>query len=90
MSRERFIWRNGEFIKIANWRPPRKRLHIIGDTQEPFKSMADGEMYDSKSAYRREIKARGFEEVGNDVEMRTPEVDHGDIERDVAEAVNNT
>ena len=53
-----------------DWRPPpRKRLQIIGDAPEqPFKSMADGKMYDSKSAYRREIKARGFEELGNEIQ----------------------
>lgn len=87
MSRERYIWRDGEFVRLANWTKPRPRLHIISDTHTPFKSMADGEMYDSKSAYRREIKARGYEEVGNDLEMKMPEVDHGDIEADVARAL---
>lgn len=87
MSRERFIWRNGEFVQVPNWTKPRPRLHVIGDTSEPFKSMADGEMYTSKSAYRREVKARGYEEVGNDVGRMTPELDQGSIEADVSQAL---
>lgn len=58
------------FVEIPlDWRPmPRPRVHIIGDAPErPFKSMADGEIYDSKSAYRRELKARGYVEIGNDL-----------------------
>ena len=39
---------------------------IISDTHEPFRSMADGKIYDSKSAYRATLKARGLVEVGND------------------------
>ena len=49
---------------------PRPRLYIIGDSHQPFKSMADGKMYDSKSAYRAELKARGFEEVACSTESR--------------------
>lgn len=86
MSRRRWIFRDGKFVEVFK-APPRKRLMIISDHHEPFKSMADGKMYDSKSAYRQECRARGMEEVGNDVEMRRPEVDHGDIERDVAAAI---
>jgi hypothetical protein len=57
------------FVEIPmDWKPtPRKRVHLIGDGHAPFKSHADGLMYDSKSAYRRELRARGFEEIGNDM-----------------------
>lgn len=47
--------------------PPRRAPMVISDNHAPFRSMADGRMYDSKSAYRRELKARGFEELGNDL-----------------------
>lgn len=59
------------FVQIPmDWRPtPRKRLQIIGDAPErPFQSMADGKMYDSKSRYRAELRARGFEELGNEMQ----------------------
>lgn len=39
---------------------------FISDTMEPVKSMADGRVYDSKSAIRAGYKAGGFIEVGND------------------------
>lgn len=42
------------------------RLHVISDTMDPVRSMADGKTYDSKSRYRAEVRARGFIEVGNE------------------------
>lgn len=39
---------------------------VISDAAEPFRSHADGKTYDSKSAYRRELRARGYVELGND------------------------
>lgn len=39
---------------------------IISDTIAPFRSMADGKMYDSKSAYRGTLRDRGLIEVGNE------------------------
>lgn len=40
--------------------------NVISDTIAPFRSQADGKMYDSKSAYRRDLKSRGLIEVGNE------------------------
>lgn len=70
-ARRRWVMRNGKFVEVTpsrgiNRAKPRPRVHLIGDTHEPFRSMADGKVYDSPSAYRRELKARGFEEVGNE------------------------
>jgi hypothetical protein len=45
---------------------------IITDTIDPIRSMADGKMYDSKSMYRKELRARGCYEVGNDRIERRP------------------
>ncbi len=42
---------------------------LIRDQHEPFKSMADGRTYDSKSAYRQSLKARGLVELGNDAPL---------------------
>lgn len=41
-------------------------FHIISDNIEPFRSMADGKVYTSKSLYRGDLKARGMIEVGNE------------------------
>jgi hypothetical protein len=47
------------------------RFYVISDTMAPIRSMADGRMHDSKSVYRRELKARGCIEIGNErVERR--------------------
>lgn len=52
-------------------RPLGEAAYVISDTIDPFRSMADGQMYDSKSRYRRDLAARGLAEVGNDrVERR--------------------
>lgn len=41
-------------------------LHLISDHIEPFRSHADGQIYSSKSVYRRDLKSRGLIEVGNE------------------------
>jgi hypothetical protein len=67
MPRQRFVWVDDRgLVEVPTDYTPRPRVHIIGDQSRPFRSHADGRIYDSKSAYRRELKARGFEEVGNE------------------------
>jgi hypothetical protein len=41
-------------------------FYVQSDTIDAFRSMADGKVYDSKSNYRRDLRARGLVEVGND------------------------
>lgn len=48
------------------------RFYVQSDTIEPFRSMADNRMYDSKSRYRADLKARGMIEVGNEVVEHRP------------------
>lgn len=69
----KYIWDRDlkRFIPAAEWHrrhPPPKNMGpmVISDEHAPFKSMADGRIYDSKSAYRRTLKEHGFIEVGND------------------------
>jgi len=40
--------------------------YVISDNMAPIRSMADGKMYDSKSRYSAEVRARGCRIVGND------------------------
>lgn len=49
--------------------------------------MADGQIYESKSAYRRELKARGFREVGNDAPSAPKPYAPADVERDIVESI---
>lgn len=90
MARRRWIWVEGRgLVEVATDHQPRPRVAIIGDQPErAFRSMADGKMYDSKSRYRAEVRARGLEEVGNDqIEIRRPEPPSAveDICRTIAE-----
>jgi hypothetical protein len=70
MARITYVLRDGELVD-KRFAPP---LHGSGhtgpfvqsDVMDPIRSMADGRMYDSKSEYRRGLKARGCIEVGNE------------------------
>jgi hypothetical protein len=53
----------------GNHRRPGEALaapQIVGDTMDALQSQASGKMYDSKSELRKEYKALGMQEVGND------------------------
>lgn len=39
---------------------------VMNDTMDAIRSEADGRMYDSKSSYRRALRAAGCVEVGNE------------------------
>lgn len=53
-------------VQPLSQRPKRLTPFVIKDGHTPFRSMADGKMYDSKSVYRRTLKEKGFVEVGNE------------------------
>lgn len=61
---------------------------VITDDVEPFRSMADGKVYTSKSRYYAETKARGYEIVGNEkVKGKTPQsYEPQDIEKELSDA----
>lgn len=44
------------------------RPTVISDTMNAVRCMADGKMYESKSRMSAEHKARGYTEVGNDID----------------------
>lgn len=41
---------------------------VISDSMDAVRCMADGKMYESKSRMSAEHRARGYEEVGNDID----------------------
>jgi len=69
MARETFVFRNGQVIEKHLAEPLHESrdagFYIQSDTMDPIRSMADRRMYDSKSRYRADLKARGMIEVGN-------------------------
>ena len=71
--RQRWFWHR----ETRSWEPTPppelRRIHVINDEAEAFKSHADGKVYTSKTKYRAELRARGYEEVGNErVAMANP------------------
>lgn len=52
--------------KLAYWRKNGAPGVISDEACTPFKSMADGKIYDSKSEYRKSLKALGYEETGGE------------------------
>ena len=74
-SRETWVWRDGELVEKHLATPLHAEgssLYVISDTVEGFRSMADGNMYDSKSRYRADLRARGCVEIGNERMERRP------------------
>lgn len=79
----RAIWRDGklfaeyegdELVFLAeDYKPPQRSdlaaPGLIRDQTDPFKSMADGKLYDSKSAYRATLRERGLTEIGNEKQV---------------------
>jgi len=51
---------------VIRQRGPQVITDSAGDTIHGIQSMADGKMYDSKSAYRKSLKEKGLVELGND------------------------
>lgn len=77
MAREVFVYREGLGVIPRDEAPPLHAQHGTGayvqsDSMAPIRSHADGRMYDSKSQYRRDLKARGLIEVGNERVERRP------------------
>ena len=67
---------DGECVYVREDYSPPERSELaspglIRDHIEPFQSMADGKLYDSKSAYRRTLKEKGLVELGNDAPLKS-------------------
>ena len=65
MSKITYVYRDGRWVEKSKATPLLSH-YVIQDSHDPFQSMADGKMYDSKSAYRRSLKAQGLAELGNE------------------------
>lgn len=88
--RRRYFWceEQRKWVDYPTKRSP--RINIISDQTNPFVSMADGKVYDSKSRYRAELRARGFEEYGNEksyVKPREWDRPQSAYENDIREAM---
>ncbi len=92
MARTTYVLRDGELIDKALAYvdgPGGGTPNVISDAMAPIRSHADGRMYDSKSAYRADLRARGYVEVGNERAAfdRRPVFDAGPAAPDIKRAL---
>jgi hypothetical protein len=93
-GRGTFVYRDGELVPkhLASPLVPRGARsdlaapHLISDATDAFQSMADGQLYDSKSAYRASLKPHGMREIGNDVEAHLKDVEASNPQKPKAHA----
>lgn len=72
MARNRFVYREGRgLVEVDLDYKPRPRLAIHG-VKPSFQSMADGKFYDDTRTYEREVRARGYEIVGDQKNFASP------------------
>ena len=91
MSRITLVWdrKTRKMILKSEARRVSAGPSIIGDIQD-VRSMLDGKVYSSRKHYRDEVKARGCEIVGNDLNnqpMTTPTPDTPGLKEDIARAI---
>lgn len=69
MSRVKYWWHKDKAELLPyppNYYESNRAHYVQQDTMEPLRHPSTGEVYESKSAFRRQTKALGLEEVGND------------------------
>ena len=66
MTRKSWVQINGELVEKDSYiAEPRDSHYVIPDIQ-PYRSMVDGRMIQSRSAHREHLRAHGLVEVGNE------------------------
>lgn len=89
MIRDTFVMRNGELVpkRLAEPLMPTERgPQVISDTMPAMVHPSNGKMYDSKSRFRAETRARGLVEVGNETMRDTRKFDYV-TKADIAQAI---
>lgn len=92
--RQTFVMRDGQLIPKHLARPRESKRSslpspmLIRDSMDPIQGQMDGQLYDSKSTYRRALRDAGCVEIGNEpVNASAPNFDAVAAEVDVKEAM---
>lgn len=66
--RGRFVYRNGKFINIADYKETKRQVHAVHqDTMDGIEHPAEpGKLIESRSQFRAITKKHGLEEIGNE------------------------
>lgn len=83
----KFVWHNGEWVRAVRASRPPVFPGIITDSMAALVHPATGQVFDSKSAFRRVTKAHGLVELGNDAPTTAPPVEPENVKADVIEAI---
>lgn len=96
MARATYVLRDGALVERHLAPPPPQAGRCFGrapavrrDAMDPMRSMVDGQLYDSRSAYYASVRRNGCEIVGDDVDgfSKPPEYDGAGIEQDIKRAI---
>lgn len=83
----KFIWHDGAWVRAVRVSRPSVFPGIITDHMDALLHPADGQRYDSKSAFRRVTKEHGLVELGNDAPIARPEYKPEGVRDDIVQAV---
>lgn len=84
----KYVWWNGAWMPAVRVSRPPVAPAIIRDNMDALRHPATGEMFDSKSQFRRATKDAGCEELGNDVPMGHEYQPADGLKEDIAKAVS--
>lgn len=90
MPKISYIFKDGQWVPKSHYDRVSELHYVKGDEIEPLKHPCDGKIYTSKSAFERVTREHNCICVGDEpIEnlMWHPEIDYGDVERDVVEAM---
>ena len=68
----RFVQRNGELIEVGVNYLPEPRSSLIMKDIQPYRSMADGSIINSRSTHREHLRAHNCIEIGNETKYLQP------------------
>ncbi len=66
MARRRYVQIDGELIEVGDDYIPEPRSPMIYGDIQPYQSMVDGRMINSRSDHRAHLRYHGLTEVGNE------------------------
>ncbi len=65
--RRRWIYQKGDLVEVTDYRPePRTTSWQVMKDINPYKSMIDGSLIESRSRHREHLRDNGCVEIGND------------------------
>jgi len=83
----KFIWHNGQWMRAVRVSRPSRFPAIITNGMDALLHPADGQMYDSKSQFRRVTSLHGLVEMGNDAPISAPEYKPEGVRDDIVQSI---